>query len=232
MEDQKKITAGTPPDADDEIDLVELAGNFFRIARRIWWLFVALAVVGIGSMYAFSYFRYEPMYRCEATFTISTGDNSSFYYNTNTADQMSLTFPYILDSSYFRSVLLDTLGADNLNGNLSATTITNSNMVTMRADSPSAEDARAILDAALQVYPEVSRFVLGDIEFHLIDEIQTPTEPYNQPSLRRIVGYGGLGGLGVAVLIVQQHDQNGGGYGDGFELGMFRCFAGNQTESP
>ena len=202
MEDQKNIAAGTATDADDEIDLVELASNFFRIARRIWWLFVALAVVGIGGMYAFSYFRYEPMYRCDATFTISTGDNSSFYYNTNTADQMSLTFPYILDSSYFRSVLLDTLGADNLNGNLSATTITNSNMVTMRADSPSAEDARAILDAALQVYPEVSRFVLGDIEFHLIDEIQTPTEPYNKPSLRHIVGYGGLGGLGVAVLIV------------------------------
>ena len=202
MEDQKKNAAGTPPDADDEIDLVELAGNFFRIAKRVWWLFVALVAVGIGGMYAYSYIGYEPLYRCEATFTISTGDNSSFYYNINTADQMSLTFPYILDSSYFRSVLLDTLGVDELNGTLSASTITNSNMVTMRADSPSAEDARAILDAALQVYPEVSRFVLGDIEFHLIDEIQTPTEPYNQPSLRRVVGYGGLGGLALAVLIV------------------------------
>lgn len=202
MEDQKNIAAGTAPDADDEIDLVELAGNFFRIAKRLWWLFVVLVAAGVGGMYAFSYFRYEPTYRCEATFTISTGDNSSFYYNTSTANQMSLTFPYILESSYFRSVLLDTLGTDTLNGSLSASTISNSNMVTMRADSPSAEDARAILDAAMQIYPEVSRFVLGDIEFHLIDDIQTPTAPYNKPSLRRIVGYGGLGGLGLAVLIV------------------------------
>ena len=202
MEDQKNIAAGTASQADDEIDLVELAGDFFRIAKRLWWLFAALVAVGIGGMCAFSYFRYEPMYRCEATFTISTGDDSSFYYNTNTADQMSLTFPYILDSSYFRSVLLDALGADTLNGSLSASTISNSNMVTMRADSSSAEDARAILDAALQVYPEVSRFVLGDIEFHLIDEIQTPTEPYNRPGLRRIVGYGGVGGLMLAALIV------------------------------
>ena len=175
MEDQKNIAAGTAPDADDEIDLVELAGNFFRIAKRLWWLFVVLVAAGVGGMYAFSYFRYEPTYRCEATFTISTGDNSSFYYNTSTANQMSLTFPYILESSYFRSVLLDTLGTDTLNGSLSASTISNSNMVTMRADSPSAEDARAILDAAMQIYPEVSRFVLGDIEFHLIDDIQTPT---------------------------------------------------------
>lgn len=202
MEDQKKIAAGMATDADDMIDLVELAGNFLRIGKRLWWLFIVLIAVGIGGMYAFSYFGHEPMYRCEATFTIATGDNSSFYYNTNTADQMSLTFPYILDSSYFRSVLLDTLGTDTLNGTLSATTIANSNMVTMRADSPSAEDARSILDAALQVYPEVSRFVLGDIEFHLIDEIQPPTAPYNQPSMRHIVGYGGLGGLAAAVLVV------------------------------
>lgn len=202
MEDQKNIAVGAATDADNEIDLVELAGNFFRIAKRMWWLFLTFMAVGIGGMYAFSHFRYEPLYRCEATFTISTGDNSSFYYNTNTADQMSLTFPYILDSSYFRSVLLDALGTGELNGKLSASTISNSNMVTMRVDSPSAEEARAILDAALRVYPEVSRFVLGEIEFHLIDEIQTPTEPYNRPSLRRIVGYGGLGGLGLAMLIV------------------------------
>ena len=63
MEDQKKIAAGTPPDADDEIDLVELAGNFFRIAKRVWWLFVALVAVGIGGMYAYSYIGYEPLYR-------------------------------------------------------------------------------------------------------------------------------------------------------------------------
>lgn len=202
MEDHKKIAAGTATDADNEIDLVELASSFFRIAKKLWWLFVVLIMVGIGGMYAFSFFRYEPMYRCETTFTISTGDDSSFYYNTSTADQMSLTFPYVLDSSYFCSVLLDTLGVDTLNGTLSASTISGSNIVTMRAESSSAEDAQAILNAALEVYPEVSRFVLGTIEFHLIDEIQTPSEPYNKPSLKQIVGYGGMGGLCLAVLIV------------------------------
>ena len=76
MEDPKNIAAGTAMDADDEIDLVELATNFFRIAKRLWWLFVLLVAVGVGGMYAFSYFRYVPMYRCEATFTISTGGDT------------------------------------------------------------------------------------------------------------------------------------------------------------
>ena len=202
MDTEKNINTAPPEIDEEEIDLVELIGNFFRIGKRIWWLFLLLVGLGIGGMAAVGYINYEPRYRCEATFTITTGDDSSFYYNTNTADQMSLTFPYILDSSYFRSVLMETLGTQVLNGTLSAETIENSNMVTMRAESPSAEDARAILDAVLQVYPEVSRFVLGDIEFHLIDEIRTPTAPYNAPSLKRILGYGGLGGLALAVLIV------------------------------
>ena len=55
MEDQKNIAAGTAPDADDEIDLVELAGNFFRIAKRLWWLFVVLVAAGVGGMYAYFY---------------------------------------------------------------------------------------------------------------------------------------------------------------------------------
>ncbi|HIS52643.1 MAG TPA: P-loop NTPase [Candidatus Onthomonas avicola] len=202
MEEPRAVIGGNLDQDDDVIDLAELAGNFFRIAKRIWWLFVLLVVAGIAGLYLFSYIRYSPLYRCEATFTISTGDNNSFYYSVSTADQMSRTFPYILDSSYFRSVLMDTLGTDALNGTISAETIENSNMVTMRVDSPSPEDARAILDAALAIYPEVSRFVLGDIEFQLIDEIQTPTSPYNEPSLRRILAYGGLGGLTLATLIV------------------------------
>lgn len=202
MEDPKNSSALWENNEEDTIDLIEMVFNFFRIAKRFWWLFIGLVATGIIAMVAVSYVSYSPMYRCEVTFTVSTGDDESFYYSVSTANQMSLTFPYILDSSYFRSVLLDALGLDSLNGTITAETIENSNLVTMRVESPSAEDARSILDAALAVYPEVSWFVLGDIEFHLIDDIETPTAPYNEPSLWRILGYGGLGGLAAAVLIV------------------------------
>ena len=200
MEEQKKVL-NEQADDEMEIDLVQLSVEFFRAAKKWWWLFVSLVVIGIAGLYGFYYARYSPLYRCEATFTVSTGENSSFYYSANAADQMSKTFPYVLDSGYFRSVLLEALGTEQLNGTISAETIENSNMVTMVVESPSAEDARSILEASLEVYPEVSRFVLGEIELHLIDEIQTPTAPYNQPSRRRIVLFGGLGGLLLASAI-------------------------------
>ena len=184
-----------------EIALVQLALDFFRIAKKRWWLFAGLLAVGTAIAFGVSFIQYTPLYRCEATFTVSTGENTGFYYSTTAADQMSRTFPYILDSSYFRSVLLDTLETDTLNGEISAETIENSNMVTMTVSSPSPEDARSILEAALSVYPEVSRFVLGDIELNLIDEIQTPTSPYNVPSKKRLLAYGAFGGLLVASIL-------------------------------
>lgn len=107
----------------------------------------------------------DPLYQSSATFTVATGDEDSgsysFYYDQTMADQLSKTFPYVLESSYFRSMLLDRLGTDELNGTVSAETITDSNVVTMRAESLDPQDAADILSAALEIYPETARFVLG-----------------------------------------------------------------------
>lgn len=192
------------PERDEEqgLDVAEFASNFLRIARRMWWLFLVFVAVGVGCLYAVSYVNYTPLYRSEATFTITSGDGSSLFSSVNSASQLSRTFPYVLDSSYFRGVLEDELGTDTLDGTIEARTIENSNMVTMWVDSASPESARAILEKALEVYPEVSRFVLGDIAFNLIDDISTPTAPVNEPSQRRIWGFGVMGGVCAAALVV------------------------------
>ena len=189
-------------DEEQGLDMAELASNYLRIARRMWWLFLACIAIGVGCLYVASYVSYTPLYRSEATFTITSGDGSSLYSSVSSASQLSKTFPYVLDSSYFRGVLEDALGTDSLDGTIEAQTIDNSNMVTMWVDSASPENARAILEKALEVYPEVSRFVLGNIAFNLIDEISTPATPVNEPSQRRIWGFGVMGGVCTAALVV------------------------------
>ena len=56
-----------------EIDLVQLALDFFRIAKKRWWLFAGLLAVGTAIAFGVSFIQYTPLYRCEATFTVSTG---------------------------------------------------------------------------------------------------------------------------------------------------------------
>lgn len=205
MEDRKKEQVIRQND-DDIIDLGLLLRSFWRIFSRMWWLVLILVVLGAGGYFTFQKLYNQPMYACSATFTVATGDEGSgsysFYYDSSTADQLSKTFPYILDSSFFQSALLERIGADSLNGTITAETVENSNVVTMRAESPDPEDARAILDAALEIYPETARFVLGDIQFHYLDEPETPQEPFNGVGTKRslVTGAGAGGLLGILIL--------------------------------
>ena len=193
-------------DDEMEIDLVLLVRTMWRSFLKLWWLVLILIAAGAGGFLIFQSVRYEPMYECSATFTVATGDSESgsysFYYDMNTADQLSRTFPYILESNFFRSSLLEKLGTDTLNGTITSETIEESNVVTMRVESPSAQDARAILDAALEIYPETARFVLGDIQFNYLDEPETPAEPYNQIGTLRSLALGGAGGAVIALVIL------------------------------
>lgn len=205
MEEQKRTLTANEED-EVEIDLLVLARTMWRSFLKLWWLVLILIAAGAGGFLLFQRMWIEPMYECSATFTVATGDGTSgsysFYYDMNTADQLSKTFPYVLESSFFQSSLLERLGTDTLNGIITAETIENSNVVTMRAESPSPEDARAILDAALEIYPETARFVLGDIQFSYLNEPETPTAPCNRMSTRRSLALGGAGGAAAALLLL------------------------------
>ncbi len=186
------------------VDIVGLLGSFFRYALRYWWVAVCCVAVCVAAVCGVYRFTYEPMYRCSATFTLSAGEDSgsySFYYSESTATQMSKTFPYILESRYFRSVLLDTMGRGSINGTLSADTLENSNIVTMTMESPDADDALAFLEAAISVYPRVARFVLGNIKFYMIEEAAYPAAPYNSVPVVNLILLGTVAGVLVACLI-------------------------------
>lgn len=188
----------------EQIDLLRLAGDVVKYLRRFWWLALILTGGGAFGLYAFQTIYYEPMYECTATFTVATDESGSgsysFYYDASTADQLSKTFPYILESSFFQNVLLEELGTDTLNGTIEAETISGSNVVTMKGKSSDPDQARAILEAAIEIYPETAHFVLGNIQFEMLDEPVTPGEPYNQYGLKKSLAVGGCGGLFVTFL--------------------------------
>lgn len=187
----------------EEIDLLQLCSNVAKHFRRLWWLCVLLVLGSTAAVAGILFFSRTPMYQSSASFTVATGEESGsygFYYDSGTADQLSMTFPYILESGYFRSVLLEHLGTDYLNGTITAETISGSNVVTMKVQSSSPQDAYAILTAAIEIYPEAAHFVLGDISFSMLTQPQIPTEPYNRPSMWKscLVGVG----LGLLVSLV------------------------------
>ena len=193
-----------------EIDLWVLFRDFFMGCVKFWWLVVLLAVIGAASMLFKDTGFYTPMYRSQATFTVTTNTSEdsnasyNFYYDSTTAQQLSLTFPYILSSDLLTDAIMEDMGTTSINGSISASVISDSNMITMSVISSDPQDAHDILESAIKVYPDVARFVIGATRFNMIDAPTLPTEPYNQPHYTVNFAKGALigAGIGFAFIIV------------------------------
>lgn len=190
-----------------ELDLGTLFWNFLQGLYRFWWLVVILAMLGSAALYIKASRFYTPMYRASASFTVMTGGDSesesyNFYYDTTTAGQLANTFPYILSSSLLTDAIKADLDVETINGSIEASAVSDSNLITMSVTSSRAEDAKAILESAIKVYPDVARFVIGDTKFNMIDVPEAPSEPYNKPSYTGQVKKGALIGAAAGIVFI------------------------------
>ena len=146
-----------------KIDLLRLLAEFGRALRRLFWLPVILTLA-LGCFSGLRSWRsYRPMYASEVTFTIQIADTTltdisgtTSYYSKATAEQLSKTFPYIIQSDLMRSLLRREMGVDWINGSITARTVSNTSLFTLRVTSSSAQDAYDILNSVIKVSPRVA----------------------------------------------------------------------------
>ena len=193
-----------------EIDIVSLIQNFISGIFRWWWLIVLLALIGGSIFYLRASRFYTPMYRAEAVFTVMTSTQSNsensgsynFYYDSTTAGQLAKTFPYILSSNLLNEAIKEDLGISSINGSITASVVPDSNLITMSVVSMNASEAKTILESAIRVYPNISRFVIGNTKFNMIDVPTEPTEPFNRPNYVRTTVKGAFLGVLAGLLLV------------------------------
>ena len=102
MEEKKSNEQLNNQDSTMEIDLSVLLRDFLRSFGKLWWLVAMLAAVFAVVTLLRGASSYRPMYKAETTFTVETYNPTqsgyTFFYDNQTAEQMALTFPYLLDS--------------------------------------------------------------------------------------------------------------------------------------
>lgn len=193
------------------IDLWALVRKVMPVLRRYWALALALAVLLGGMMCIRSVGSYVPMYRSEAMFSVSlntTGETDitsySYYYDNAAAKQLVDTFPYILDTQLTRELICQKLGTSYINGSITSRSMADTNCFVLTVTSNNAQDAYDILQAVMEVYPQVSRQVIGETQLSVSREPALAEAPYNSVSWKRPLVMGAaLGaalGLGLIVL--------------------------------
>lgn len=205
LENKERITD------EERIDLLLIGGDYWKGIKKYWWLCIILAALGACLLFAKTVISYVPMYKAESTFTVTLSqsdefgeENSTygFYYNSSTASQMAKTFPYILKSDMLTGIVKEDLGVSALNGTISASSVSNSNLFTISVVSNNPEDAKAILESVIENYPAISKYVIGSTRFNIIEPAELPTEPYNSPNYRNRVIKGALAGLMLGLIFI------------------------------
>ena len=134
--------------------------------KKFGWICALFSVVFGLVMFVYKHITYVPKYTSEATFTVSIQNSASsiggvsvysFYYNSATAGQLSKTFPYILQSNLLHDAINEDLGMPLAGTTLSASSVSGSNMFTMRATSTDPEKAYKVLLSAIENYPSIAK---------------------------------------------------------------------------
>lgn len=185
--------------------------DFCRGFKKFWWIIVALCML----FCAFSVFRYHrsytPMYKAEVTFTVSTQDKSSaingisaynFYFDASTAAHLSSTFPHILSSNLLQEAVADDLNLPSLPVSLTASSVSGSNMFTLTSTGKDPQLTYDALISTMENYPNIAKYVVGNIKFNIITSPVLPTEPYNKPDYFNEVFKGVSYGLILGALLL------------------------------
>ncbi len=184
--------------------------DFTKALKRFWYIPVVFALV-LGTF--FSYFKfvsYVPMYQSSVSFSVTavsyTANGSSFsasYYDNVSAAQLSKTFPYIVNTTMMTNALKEELGTNYVNGTISAEAVaTDSNIFKVTVDSNSAEDSFKIINAIIEVYPEVSSFVVGNVNLNILIKPTLPAAPYTTNNFIRIGAIMALVGATAGLFFI------------------------------
>ncbi len=171
-----------------ERNLWSVLRNFFRLCRRLLWIFVILGV-GLGALTAYRAKRnFVPYYTTSAVFSVraayrATTDilSESSYMNQTAAQSLAATFPYVIESENTKLLLRQALGVEVLPGSISATSTAGAALFTLTVRGSDPTQIYKLLLAVIEVYPQAASNILGDTQIHVINlPSAPPTQPANQ----------------------------------------------------
>lgn len=169
-----------------DFNLAVVLHNFFNAAKRLIWFAIILALAAGGFMYFKTDRSYSPVYSSSVVFSVhasyaTTTDiiGHSAWLDSNAAESLSNTFPYIIRSENTRMLLQMELG-HAIRGSITAVATADAGLFTMTATCDDPQDAFDLMKAAITVYPQAASNVLGDTQIYIINEpLSPPTTPDN-----------------------------------------------------
>ena len=149
------------------------------VLRR--WLVILMLTVLVGTaVFTVTDFRYAPKYRASATLVVtSRGTSSTVYSNMVSTANLAKVLTELLGSTVFHQVILEDTGLSAFDGNISATQVPDTNLLTMYVTSSDPRSAFLVAEAILNNYEAVTAQVVGEVVLEVLQKPTVPTAPAN-----------------------------------------------------
>ena len=183
--------------------------DIIKTARQHIAVFLIVLIAFMAAYSGYSIFMTTPMYRTTATFSITpliSSDSRNgtsvykFNYVSSFAQQMSDTFPFVVESDNLRQAIQYDLGR-YMNAKITADPVIKSNIIQVNVESSSADEAYDVMQSFLKVFPHLSEYIIGDTRINIIYQTGKPTEPYNKYIFWSNLFTGAVAGLIVNIVI-------------------------------
>ncbi len=185
--------------------------DIIKALQRFWWVCIAAAVLFGGYSALNQKLNYVPEYTSSVTLTVNTQNAVpsitgvsvySFYYDATTATLLSSTFPYILNCNLLQEAICEDLDIPSLPAKLSADPVNGTNMFTLTARGRDPQLTYDVLVSAIENYPSIAKYVVGNITFEILKQPVVATSPSNKIDYFSEAAKGAVIGVFFGVLFL------------------------------
>lgn len=149
------------------------------VLRRWYWIVAAALLAGMAA-YVVAGARYVPVYRTDTTFVVSAkGSSTTVYQNLSATTNLATVFSEVLNSSILRSAVLEELGLESFDGQITATAVPETNLLTLQVTASDPRTAFLVTRSVIENHQIVSYQVLGDTILEVLQQPKVPQAPIN-----------------------------------------------------
>lgn len=159
----------------------------FMDAFKKFWVFTVILTIVVGiAGYLFYKHTYAPEYSSEATISITAdqynSNDRSQTNNTQLAEDLSVSFNYLINNEVFYEVIKKDMKLSYLPGTIEVTTIEGTNIISIKVTGSDADLVFKQLKSVMENYSSVAEFVIGDTKLTVLQEpakANAPNNPYS-----------------------------------------------------
>ncbi len=207
---ENALRSGGYTEDEEEQSVSLLFSNFVIAMKSFVRLIIILTAIGLIAGIIFGNFFYKPKYETSASFAISnsySGDNN-FGFNTSLDEQLVTAETYVMTSTTLKNMIVEKLGENYQNSVITAESISDTPIVTVKVTSDSKAKAYLALKEVINVFPVISQKVYGDVQISLIDQADASDSAVNAFDKQKYAILFALTGLCVSLAIVFVYSLN------------------------